>query len=84
MSDDLHIGGFRQVVYTIDSPVTWSISLHSIRTGSQVYGSFLEEFPESHGDTAGDEHNLSSLNRWLVEEDYLDFGGHATGMCLGL
>ena len=41
-----------------DSPVTWSASIHSIGSGSQVYDSFLEEFLESHGDIVDDEHNL--------------------------
>ena len=28
-----------------DCPVTWSTSIYCIGSGSQVYGSFLEEFP---------------------------------------
>ena len=49
-------------LYTRDSPVTWSASIHSIRSGSQVYDSFLGEFPVSHGDTVNDEHSFSSPN----------------------
>ena len=48
-ADDLHTGGILQVVYRGDSTVTWSASLHSIISGSSVYGSVLEEFPEDHG-----------------------------------
>ena len=47
-----------------DSPVTWSVSIHSIGLGSQVYGSFLGEFPTSHGHTVDDEHNFSSPYGW--------------------
>ena len=72
-----------QVVYTRDSPVTWGSSIHSIRSGSQVYGSFLGEFPISHGDTVNDEHNFSSLDKQSIREDHLDIRGHAMGMCLG-
>ena len=31
-ADDLHTGGIFQVVYTGDSTVAWSSSLHSIRS----------------------------------------------------
>ena len=79
-ADDLHIGGFWQVVYTRDSLVTWSANIHNIGSGSQIYDSFLEEFLESHGDTIDDVHSLSSLDGWSVKEDYPDFGGHAMGM----
>ena len=43
--------------------VAWSASLHSIGSGSSVYGSVLEEFPKGHGDTTVDEYCfLSSDN----------------------
>ena len=45
-----------------DCPVTWSASIHSIRSGSQVYDPFLGEFPTSHRDMVDDEHNFSSPN----------------------
>ena len=32
-ADDLHIGGILQVVHIGDCPVTWSASIHSIRSG---------------------------------------------------
>ena len=64
-ADDLHTGGILQVVRIIDCPVTWSTNVHRIRSRSQVYGSFFKEFPNSHGDRVGDEHNFSSLNGQL-------------------
>ena len=64
----------------VDCPVTWSVSVHSIKSGSQVYGSFLEEFLASHGDTVDDEHNFSSLDGWSIREDHPDVRGHAKGM----
>ena len=39
-----------------DCPITWSTSIYNIGSGSQVYDSFLEEFPASHGDIIEDEH----------------------------
>ena len=45
-ADDLHPGGILQVIHTDDYQVAWSVSIHSIKSGSQVYGSFLEEFPK--------------------------------------
>ena len=63
-ADDLHTRGILQVVYTGDSTVAWSSSLHSIGSGSSVYSSFLEEFPEGHGDTAVDEYRFSSSDGW--------------------
>ena len=36
-ADDLHFGGILQVVHTRDYLVAWSASIHSIRSGSQVY-----------------------------------------------
>ena len=78
--DDLHSGGILQVVHTGDCPVTWSTSIYSIGSGSQVYGSILEEFPMSHEDTVDDKHNFSSTNEREVGEDYPNVRGHATGM----
>ena len=72
-----------QVVYTGDSTIAWSSSLHSIGSGSSVYGSVLEEFPEGHGDTAFDEYRFSSSDGWLIRADYSDFRGHAASMRLG-
>ena len=59
-ADDLHYGGILQIIRARDYPVTWSVSLHNIRTGSQVYGAFLEELFEGHGDTVADEHRVSN------------------------
>ena len=39
-----------------DCSVTWSTSIYSIGLRSQVYGSFLQEFPASPGDIVDDEH----------------------------
>ena len=39
-------------IYMRDCPVTWSVSLYRIEPRSQVYGSLLEEFPESRMRTA--------------------------------
>ena len=60
--------------------IAWSAGLHSIGSESQVYGSLLEEFPESHGDTVYDEHYFSSTDKWLVGEDHTGFRGHAVSM----
>ena len=79
-ADDLHSGGILQVIRTRDCPVTWSTSVHSIRSGSQVYGSFLEEFLVSHGDIVDDKHNFSSPDGQSIREDHQDVRGHATGM----
>ena len=54
--DDFHTRGILQVIHTRDHLVTWSASLYRIRSGSQVYGLLLEEFPESRGNTIDDEH----------------------------
>ena len=80
---DFHAGRILQVVYMRDCPVTWNVSLYSIRSGSQVYGSFLGEFPVSHGNTVDDEHCFSSSDGRSVKEDHPDFRGHATGMLPG-
>ena len=78
--DDLHSGGILKVVYTGDCPIAWSVNIYSIGWGSQVYDSFLEEFPKSHRDIVDDEHYFSSLDGRLVGEDHPNFRGHATGM----
>ena len=59
-ANDLHTGGILQVVHTGDCPIAWGTSIHCIESGSQVYGSFLENFSTSHGDTVDDEHIFSS------------------------
>ena len=79
-ADNLHTGGILQVVYTGDSTVAWSSSIHSIGSGSSVYGSVLEEFPEGHGDTTFNEYRFSSSDGWSIRADYSDFRGHATSM----
>ena len=79
-ANDLHTRGILQVVYAGDCPVTWGTSIHCIGSVSQVYSSFLGEFPASHGDTVDDEHCFSSSNRRLVREDHPDFRGHALSM----
>ena len=56
----------------------------SIRSGSPVHGSVLEEFPEGHGDIDKDEHSVSSVDGRTVKEDYPGFGGHAVSMRPGL
>ena len=42
--------------------IAWGTCIYSIGSGSQVYNSFLEDFPASHGDTVDDEHYFSSLD----------------------
>ena len=71
---------FLQVIYTGDCLVARDTSVHSIGSGSQVYGSFLEEFPTSHRDTIDDEHCFSSPNGRSVGEGHLNIRRHATGM----
>ena len=56
-----------QVVHTRDSPVAWSSSLYHIGSRSQVYDSFLEEFPKSHGDAVDDEHYFF-IHRRMVNQ----------------
>ena len=63
--------------------VAWSASLHSIESGSSVYGSVLEGFPESYGDIAVDEYHFSSSDGWSIRADYSDFRGHAASKRLG-
>ena len=82
-TDDLHTRGILQVVYTGDSTVAWSSIFHSIGSGSSVYDSVLEEFPEGHGDADVDEYRFSSSDGWSIRADYLDFRGHAVSMRLG-
>ena len=78
--DSLHFGGILQVVRTRDCLVTWSTSVHSIKSRSQVYSSFSEEFPASHGDTVDDEHIFSSPDERSVRVDHPDIRGHVTSM----
>ena len=82
-ADDLHTRGILQVVYTGDSTVAWSSSLHNIGSVSLVYGSILEEFSEGHGDIAVDEYRFSSSDRLSIRADYSDFRGHVASMRLG-
>ena len=63
-----------------DCQVTWSASLYRIEPGSQVYGSFLEEFLERHGNTIDDEQCFSSTERRSVGKNYIGFGRHDTSM----
>ena len=79
-ADDLHTGGILHIIHTRDRPVTWSASLYRIKPRSQVYGSLLEVFPESHRNTIDDEYCFSSIDRRPVREDHIGFRGHATGM----
>ena len=78
--DDLHSGGILQVVHMGDCSVARGANVHSIGSGSQVYNSFLEDFPTSHGDTVDDEHCFSSPDGRSVIEDHLDVRRHVTGM----
>ena len=80
LADDLHTGGILQVVYMRDSTVAWCSSLHSIGSGSSIYGLVMEEFPECHGDAAFDEYFFSSSDEWSIRADYSDFRGQATIM----
>ena len=66
-----------------DCPATWRTNVHSIKQGSQVYDTLLEEFLKGHGDTVDDEHYVSSTDRWLVGEDHKNFRGYAVSMGLG-
>ena len=73
--------GILQVIHMTDYPVTWSVSLYSIRPGFQVYSSFLGELPTSHGDTIDVKHCFSSPDGRSIRENHLDVRGHAMGMC---
>ena len=77
-ADDFHIGGILQVVHTRDRSVAWSSSLYCIRSGSQVYGSFLEDFLE-----VDDEHCFSSTDERSVIDNHPNIIGHATFTRLG-
>ena len=68
--DDLHSGEILQVVYMGDCPVAWGTNIYCIGLGSEVYNSFLGEFPASHGDTVYDEHCFSSLDGRSIGEDH--------------
>ena len=61
------------VVYSRDCLTTWRTSFHSIGQGSQAYSTL-------HRDTIDDEHCVSSVDRWSVEDDHTDFRGHVVSM----
>ena len=65
-ANDLHFGGILQTIHARDFLVTWSASIHSIEPGSEVYSTFLEEFPKGDGNTIDDEHRFSFTDRWSV------------------
>ena len=75
-ANDLKTGGILQDIHTRDCPVTWSTSVHSIRQGSQIHNTLLEEFLEDHGDAVDDEHCCLATDGWSVEEDHTGFRGH--------
>ena len=79
-ADDLRTGEILQVVHMGDRPISWSSNLYGIESGSQVYGSFFEEFLESHGDTVDDENFFSSTDGRSVREDHPNIRGHAMRM----
>ena len=81
--NDLHIGEILPVVYSRDSPATWSTSIHSVGLRPEVYGALLEEFPKGYGHTADHEYSFPPIERWLVREDHTGFRGHAVSMLLG-
>ena len=72
-ADDLHIRGILQVVYMGDSTVAWSASLHCIGSGSSVYSSVMEKFPEGHADTAIDEYCFFILRRMVNQSELFRF-----------
>ena len=85
-ADDLHYGGILLVVHTGDCPVTWSASVHSIQSGSQVYDSFLGEFqramgtrlmmsPTFHPKTNGQSERIIQMLKDVVRECVLDLKG---------
>ena len=74
--DDLHIGGVLLVVYPRGNPITWSASIYSVRQRPEIYDTLLEELPKGYGDAANDEYCFAPL----VEEDHIDFRGHAASM----
>ena len=75
--------GILQVIHTRDCPVTWSVGLYSIISGSQVYSSFCREILTSLRDIVDDEHNFSSLDRRSVKKDHPGVRGHAASVCPG-
>ena len=70
------------IIYTRDHLVTESTSLYRIGPGSQVYNSFLGEFPMSHGDKIGDEHCFSSSDKRSIREDHPNIREHAMRMVI--
>ena len=80
-ADDLHIGEILSVVYSRDSPATWSTSIHSVGERPKVYVALLEEFPKGFRYTADHEYSFPPIDRWLVGEDHTDVRGHAASMC---
>ena len=48
-ADDLHTGGILQVVYTGDSTVAWSSSLHSIGSDPRFKAQFWKSFQKAMG-----------------------------------
>ena len=81
-ADDLHIGEILPVVYSIDSPATWSTSIHSVGLRPEVYDALLEEFPKGYGHTVDHEYNFPPTDKWSVREDYIGVRGHAASMRL--
>ena len=50
-ADDLLIGEILSIEHSRDSPATWSISIHSVGLGPDVYGALLEEFSKGYRHT---------------------------------
>ena len=48
-TDDLHTGGILQVVYTGNSTVAWSSSLHNIGSDPRFTAQFLKSFQKAMG-----------------------------------
>ena len=65
-ADDLHLGEILPVVYSRDSPVTWSTGIHSIGWGPEIYNTLLEEFPKGYGHTADHEYSFPPTDGWSV------------------
>ena len=79
-ADDLHIGEILPVVYSRDSPATWSTSIHSFGKRLEVYDALLEEFPKGYGHTADHEYSFPPTDGWSVREDHTGVRGHAASM----
>ena len=79
-ANDLHIGEILPVVYSRDSPTTWSTSIYSVGYRPKVYDALLKEFPKGYGNTADHEYNFLSADRWSVREDHTGIRGHAMSM----